>query len=108
MYLEEMAKYYETEKQKDFKADFLDETQIENYEFWDEIEIGKETEIPGQFEVKAEDLKAFARGVPDDNPIFFICDRPGSAQTDSVSDLYAGQISDLNFGAGQYPQIEGY
>ena len=71
MYLEEMSKYYETEKQKSFKADFLDETQIENYEFWDEIEIGKESEIPAKFEVTAEDLKAYARGVPDDNPIFY-------------------------------------
>ena len=70
-YLEEMAKYYETEKQKDFTADFLAETQIEDYEFWDEIEIGKESEIPTKFEVKAEDLKAYARGVPDDNPIFY-------------------------------------
>ena len=29
MYLEETTKYYETEKQKDFKADFLDETKAE-------------------------------------------------------------------------------
>lgn len=71
MYLEEIAKYYETEKQKAFVADFLEETQLEDYEFWDEIEIGKESEIPTKFEVKAEDLKAFARGVPDNNPIFY-------------------------------------
>jgi acyl dehydratase len=70
-YIEEMAKYYKTEKQKDFTPDFLEPSQIDNYEFWDEIEIGKESEIPIKFEVKAEDLKAYAAGVPDDNPIFY-------------------------------------
>jgi len=70
-YLEEMAKYYKTEKQKSFTPDFLEPSQIDNYEFWDEIEIGKQSEIPTKFEVKAEDLKAYAEGVPDDNPIFY-------------------------------------
>lgn len=70
-YLEEMAKYYKTEKQKSFTPDFLEPSQIDNYEFWDEIEIGKESELPARFEVKAEDLKAYAEGVPDDNPIFY-------------------------------------
>ena len=70
-YLEEMTKYYTTEKQKGFTADFLERDQIEDYEFWDEIEIGKESEMPTKFEVKAEDLKAYARSVPDDNPIFY-------------------------------------
>jgi len=70
-YMEEMAKYYTTQKQKDFKPDFLDASQIDTYEFWDEIQIGEESEIPTKFEVKAEDLKAFAAGVPDDNPIFY-------------------------------------
>ncbi len=70
-YMEEMAKYYTTQKQKDFTPDFLDPSQIDKYEFWDEIQIGEESEIPTKFEVKAEDLKAFAAGVPDDNPIFY-------------------------------------
>ena len=35
-------------KQRAFKADFVDETQIDHYEFWDEIEIGKESETPGK------------------------------------------------------------
>ena len=70
-YMEEMAKYYTTEKQKDFTPDFLDPGQIDKYEFWDEIQIGEESEIPTKFEVKAEDLKAFAASVPDDNPIFY-------------------------------------
>lgn len=70
-YLEEMAKYQKTEKQGIFSADFLERTQIDDYEFWDEIEIGKETEVPIKFEVKAEDLKAYAEGVPDANPVFY-------------------------------------
>jgi Acyl dehydratase len=70
-YMKEMTKYYTTQKQKDFTPDFLDEKQIDKYEFWDEIQIGEESEIPTKFEVKAEDLKAFAASVPDDNPIFY-------------------------------------
>jgi len=70
-YLEEMAKYQKTEKQKIFGANFLEREQIDNYEFWDEIEIGKETVVPLKFEVKAEDMMAYAEGVPDDNPVFY-------------------------------------
>lgn len=69
-YMQQMKKYYKTQKQHEFKHDFLDTSQIDNYEFWDEIKIGEESEIPTKFEVKAEDLKAFAAGVPDDNPVF--------------------------------------
>ena len=70
-YLEEMAKYQKTEKQKIFSANFLERQQMEDYEFWDEIEIGKETVIPFKFEVKAEDMIAYAEGVPDSNPVFY-------------------------------------
>jgi len=70
-YLEEMAKYQKTEKQKEFGADFLEQEQVQDYEFWDEIEIGKETEVPIKFEVKAEDMMAYAEGIPDDNPLFY-------------------------------------
>jgi acyl dehydratase len=70
-YLEEMEKYKKTEKQKRFNADFLEQQQVDDYEFWDEIEIGKETVIPFKFEVKAEDMMAYAEGVPDANPVFY-------------------------------------
>ncbi|MCJ7655618.1 MAG: MaoC family dehydratase N-terminal domain-containing protein [Dehalococcoidia bacterium] len=70
-YLEEMAKYQKTEKQKGFSADFLEGQQIDDYEFWDEIEIGRETVVPFKFEVKAEDMMAYAEGVPDANPVFY-------------------------------------
>ncbi len=72
-YLEEMAKYQKTEKEKEFGSDFLKTQEVEDYEFWDKIEIGKETEteVPIKFEVKAEDMMAYAEGVPDDNPLFY-------------------------------------
>jgi len=70
-YLDEMAKYQKTEKQKEFGADFLKRDDVEEYEFWDEIEIGRESEAPVKFEVKAEDLIAYAEGVPDDSPVFY-------------------------------------
>ena len=70
-YLDEMAKYQETEKQKEFGADFLKTEEVEDYEFWDEIEIGEETEAPTKFEVKAEDMIAYAKGVPDASPVFY-------------------------------------
>ena len=70
-YLDEMAKYQTTQKQKEFSADFLNRDDVEEYEFWDEIEIGKESVVPLTFEVKAEDLIAYAEGVPDANAVFF-------------------------------------
>jgi acyl dehydratase len=70
-YLEEMAKYHSTEKHKEFGHNFLKAEDAEAYEFWDQIEIGKETESPIKFEVKAEDNIAYAEGVPDDNALFY-------------------------------------
>ncbi len=70
-YLEEMAKYQKTKKQKEFGSDFLKMEEAKDYEFWDKIEIGKDTEVPIKFEVKAEDMMAYAEGVPDNNPIFY-------------------------------------
>jgi len=67
-YLEEMAKYHKTERQKAFGYDFLQ--GAEKYEVWDEIQVGSEAVSPITFEVKAEDLKAYAEGVPDANPLF--------------------------------------
>lgn len=70
-YLEEMAKYHKTQKQKQFGSDFLKAEEVKDYEFWDKIEIGEESEVPVKFEVKAEDMMAYAEGVPDDNPLFY-------------------------------------
>lgn len=68
-YLDEMAKYQEAKKQKSFSANFLDINEIK--EFWDEIEIGKESVVPAKYKVEAEDLIGYAKGVPDTNPIFY-------------------------------------
>jgi hypothetical protein len=70
-YLEEVAKCQKTEKQGDFSADFLEDQQIDGCKFWDEVEIGKETVVPDEFEVEAEDMMAYAEGVPHDNPVFY-------------------------------------
>ena len=70
-YVDEIAKYFKTEKQKQFDADFLRTDLVEEYEFWENVEIGKESEVPLKFEVKPEDMMAYAEGVPDDNPIFY-------------------------------------
>jgi len=70
-YIDEMKKYQKTAKQKEFGPDFLVKDNIETMEFWDTIEIGKESEVPIKFEVKAEDMMAYAEGVPDDNKIFY-------------------------------------
>jgi acyl dehydratase len=69
-YIDEIARYQKTEKQKSFGADFLEPKQIDDYEFWDEIEIGKETVAPMKFEVKAEDVLNYIEAVPDANPVF--------------------------------------
>lgn len=57
-----------TAKQKSFGYDFAKD--IEDYEVWDEIEIGAEYTAAQTFEVELEDLLAYARGVEDENPLF--------------------------------------
>ncbi len=70
-HLKEMEKYKTTEKQREFDSDFLEPTQVESYTFWDEIDIGAAEwkENPTTYEVKAEDISAYAKGIPDDNPV---------------------------------------
>ncbi len=72
-HLKEMEKYKKTEKQRAFDSDFLEPTQIENYTFWDEIDVAAAewTENPNKFGVKAEDIRAYAEGIPDDNPVWY-------------------------------------
>jgi len=67
-YLDEMRKYVRTEKQKAFEIDFL--KGAENYETWDEVEMGKHYVAENTFEVKAEDMKFYAEAVLDNNPLF--------------------------------------
>ncbi len=72
-HLKEMEKYKKTEKQREFDSDFLEPTQVESYTFWDEIDVGTAewTENPTTYEVKAEDIRAYAEGIPDDNPVYY-------------------------------------
>jgi acyl dehydratase len=63
-------RFFETEKQREFDTEFFQ--GAEDYEAWDEIDFETEGEIPGErtFEIKAEDMKYYAQGVHDDNPLF--------------------------------------
>jgi acyl dehydratase len=65
----DLAKYFKTEKHFNFSTDFF--THAENYEVWDEIDFSDLTEVDGEntFEIKAEDLKFYAEGSFDDNPL---------------------------------------
>ena len=71
-YKKELSKYVETEKQKTFfeenEWDFL--KRGDKYEAWDEIDFTKEATTDISFEVKLEDIKNYAKGALDDNPMF--------------------------------------
>jgi acyl dehydratase len=66
----DLERFFETEKQKQFDTDFFKDAEY--YEAWDEIDFEAEEEIPGEqtFEIKAEDMKFYAAGILDDNPLF--------------------------------------
>jgi acyl dehydratase len=72
-YAKELAKYVETEKQKTFFAenewDFLE--REDKYEAWDEIDFTKEAMSDISFKITLEDLRNFAEGALDPNPLFF-------------------------------------
>jgi len=67
-YLKELAKYFKTEKQRQFSMNFF--TDAEYYEVWDEIDFSNLEEVDGEntFTIKAEDLKFYAEGSLDSNP----------------------------------------
>ncbi|UCF56003.1 MAG: MaoC family dehydratase [Deltaproteobacteria bacterium] len=62
-------RFFKTEKQKQFGTDFF--ADAEDYEAWEEIDFGSQEEIPGEqtFVITAEDMKAYAEGVLDNNPL---------------------------------------
>ena len=66
----DLERFFETEKQRQFDTDFFKDA--EHYEAWDEIDFESKEEIPGEqtFEIKAEDMKFYAAGVLDHNPLF--------------------------------------
>lgn len=65
-----LDRFLKTEKQKAFGYDFTQ--NVEDYEAWDEVkfEEGVEYDAENTFEIKAEDMKAYAEGVMDPNPLF--------------------------------------
>jgi acyl dehydratase len=65
-----LKRFFETKKQREFGTDFFKDA--EDYEVWEEIDFETQGEIPGErsFEIKAEDMKYYAAGVLDDNPLF--------------------------------------
>ena len=62
-------RFFKTEKQRQFNPDFF--TDAENYEVWDAIDFANLQESNGEYtyEIKAEDLKSYAEGCSDDNPL---------------------------------------
>jgi acyl dehydratase len=68
MRYDHLDKFVTTSKQKDFERDFF--ANAEQYEIWDEVQIGQEYEASRKFEVKAEDIIAFSQAVMDPNPLF--------------------------------------
>ena len=67
-YLKELKKHVKTEKQRVFDPDFVKDA--DKYLAWDEVEIGMELPPEQTFEVKAEDIKAYAEAALDPNPLF--------------------------------------
>lgn len=63
-----LDRYLETEKQKMFSYDFLHEAG--DYETWDEVKFEEEFDGEQVFDIKAEDMIAYADGVSDPNPLF--------------------------------------
>ncbi len=66
--VQRLEHYLETKKQKVFEYDFLKD--MEKYEVWDEIQIGREFECKTTYAIEEEDLINYARSVSDPNLIF--------------------------------------
>ncbi len=66
----DLAKFFKTEKHFQFSTDFF--TDAENYEVWDEIDFSNLEEVEGEntFEIKSEDIRFYAEGCLDENPLF--------------------------------------
>jgi acyl dehydratase len=60
-------RFFKTEKQRQFNTDFF--RDAEEYEAWDDIDFETQEEILGEntFLIRAEDMKAYADGVLDNN-----------------------------------------
>lgn len=65
---EHLDKYIRTKKQREFERNFF--LDVDQYEIWEEIEIGKEQEAASKFDVTVEDIKFFSEAILDPNPLF--------------------------------------
>ncbi|MFX1512606.1 MAG: MaoC family dehydratase [Promethearchaeota archaeon] len=65
---ESIEKYQKTEKQKEFQYDFF--VDQAKYEKWDDVEIGKKAFEERTFEVKREDIQAYAESTQEENLLF--------------------------------------
>jgi acyl dehydratase len=65
----DFERFFKTQKQRKFNTDFF--TDANNYEIWEEIDFSNLEEVDGEqtFEIKAEDVKAYAEGGLDGNPL---------------------------------------
>lgn len=64
-----LAKYFTTEKQKQFESNFF--LDADKYEVWDEIEVGRDYgTCKKKFQVEKEDILAFSRSIMNTNPLF--------------------------------------
>ena len=63
-----LQQYFATAKQRGFETNFR--LGAENYEVWDEVEIGATFNGQNTFEVTEEDLLAFNLGVAEQHPLF--------------------------------------
>ena len=63
-----LDKYIATKKQREFERNFF--LDVDQYEIWEEIEIGPVNEAANKFEVTVEDIKFFSEAILDPNPLF--------------------------------------
>jgi acyl dehydratase len=77
-----LDQYVETEKQREFDKNFIE--GAEDYEVWEEVEIGETHDAAQSFVVKEEDLRSFANGAMDDNPVMQSMDAAQSAGFEEI------------------------
>ena len=65
--VDRIAPLFETDKQKEFDKDFL--SGWENYDVWQEIEVGRTFVAPNEYLVKEEDLLYYNRAMGETDPL---------------------------------------
>lgn len=75
MALPDLEPYLKTEKQQEFDYDFRKDN--EDYEVWEEVEVGETYDSAQTFDVKEEDMISLAKATMDDHPIMTDPDTDG-------------------------------